>query len=284
MPGRISSIYIPLCFYFIGCRRHHHAELGAGFTFHYASTLSACANTHNDYTNRIYIPLCFYFIRYPEEEKNTCIGIYIPLCFYFIWIGFDNHDLVSWFTFHYASTLSWTADPEKLWDRYLHSTMLLLYQFAYEVRNNMGEIYIPLCFYFIETQLISVGYKLIDLHSTMLLLYQIWAVYSVCWCKFTFHYASTLSGIGSVRYPFHDLFTFHYASTLSTKWEHTTDGSWNIYIPLCFYFIRKLNPKCGFVLHLHSTMLLLYRMSGSQKLSGTWIYIPLCFYFIENKW
>ena len=58
----------------------------------------------------------------------------------------------------------------------------------------------------------------------------------------------------------------------------------SIYIPLCFYFI---DTKSYFgnmiVLHLHSTMLLLYLRSGCDGMAKIRIYIPLCFYFIRPQ-
>ena len=58
------------------------------------------------------------------------------------------------FTFHYASTLSTfkIADVAPLTD--LHSIMLLLYLLqSLKVRFQLIPIYIPLCFYFIQTML-----------------------------------------------------------------------------------------------------------------------------------
>ena len=76
-----------------------------------------------------------------------------------------------------------------------------------------------------------------NLHSTMLLLY-----------------------LGKIRYlGKHAAFTFHYASTLSSKcrdYQYIRP----IYIPLCFYFIRR-------------QLKILYQEHM--------IYIPLCFYFID---
>ena len=76
--------------------------------------------------------------------------------------------------------------------------------------------------------------------------------------KFTFHYASTLSGMHDEIHYKHELFTFHYASTLSCN--------------LIALFADTVN--------LHSTMLLLYRGLFCRCLSKSIIYIPLCFYFI----
>ena len=99
---------------------------------------------------------------------------------------------------------------------------------------------------------------------------------------FTFHYASTLSFIESTLMDGYVGFTFHYASTLSEwidLWSHdgdhiyiplcfyfipprirTGERTFFINIPLCFYFIRKEPASClGKGIHLHSTMLLLYR-------------------------
>ena len=109
---------------------------------------------------------------------------------------------------------------------------------------DVSSIYIPLCFYFIcmLSELVRAG--AINLHSTMLLLYQppLPALYAYR-CVFTFHYASTLSynryRLNILRYP--------------------------IYIPLCFYFIKFVfRYSRGRTENLHSTMLLLYRVSKRQ--------------------
>ena len=140
----------------------------------------------------------------------------------------------------------------------LHSTMLLLYRIWFQGETLKSIIYIPLCFYFIEwthlhhipeqrftfhyASTLSGGIAFdegdrVHLHSTMLLLYRIhhWREQKVFW------------------------FTFHYASTLSES-KMTFDYNSEIYIPLCFYFIRvELCPS----------------------LASLSIYIPLCFYFID---
>ena len=118
------------------------------------------------------------------------------------------------------------------------------------------------------------------LHSTMLLLYQGVTISGFCYLTFTFHYASTLSG-------------------RREKGAREND----IYIPLCFYFIRGSRRKKrrleSFTFHyastlsamtdmsdnanknLHSTMLLLYRFVKYETATSILIYIPLCFYFIQ---
>ena len=163
------------------------------------------------------------------------------------------------FTFHYASTLSPPRQPCDPVIYNLHSTMLLLYRIPPAVMASwILFIYIPLCFYFI-------------LPSSPKIVYN---------TPFTFHYASTLSEIGSRGgVHFHNLhstmlllylyailtkgvdyeFTFHYASTLSGKAYCTACGKTN----------------------LHSTMLLLYLSAFSSAVTMVPIYIPLCFYFIR---
>ena len=168
----------------------------------------------------IYIPLCFYFIMTTPRSRIKKPCIYIPLCFYFIeHIAIFLYDPWS-FTFHYASTLSQTKGFEEMFEKNLHSTMLLLYLagFAVYESNNL------------------------NLHSTMLLLYQEnWAYLSIGYHKFTFHYASTLS-------------------ILSESWE---DSLADIYIPLCFYFIKaRWSTSQQRLCNLHSTMLLLYRINA----------------------
>ena len=106
-------------------------------------------------------------------RSNRAFYIYIPLCFYFI----DEDGILlrypAEFTFHYASTLSFSAywfavlgffiyiplcfyfirawvDYSGKFETNLHSTMLLLYPYTNFIRSRVFSIYIPLCFYFIK--------------------------------------------------------------------------------------------------------------------------------------
>ena len=139
----------------------------------------------------------------------------------------------------------------------------------------------------------------------MLLLYPTDVVHKIlCFCEFTFHYASTLSYFeapcSSSHHNLHStmLLLYHdFASRLTYRVK--------IYIPLCFYFIQSGNahPRIcntylhstmlllypnnlatsfAFLHHLHSTMLLLYPVQGYGKEQELCIYIPLCFYFIHS--
>ena len=144
----ITTIYIPLCFYFISSpsiltvsRRGIYIPLCFYFIRQQAFDQVSSAP--------IYIPLCFYFIvdqlclrhhashlhstmllLYLQRSKlhiRVKLDIYIPLCFYFIGNGYVYTKEEFGFTFHYASTLS-----------------------VYPIRSiSFWYIYIPLCFYFI---------------------------------------------------------------------------------------------------------------------------------------
>ena len=143
----MSTIYIPLCFYFISFSATDSIS-GSAFTFHYASTLSnmphcLLSKLHHlhsimlllyrikgvlyKHKEQIYIPLCFYFIKYNVVLYLSAENIYIPLCFYFI---DERHGYHS---------------------RWIH-------------------IYIPLCFYFIR-ETAELRQRETNLHSIMLLLY-----------------------------------------------------------------------------------------------------------------
>ena len=146
----------------------------------------------------------------------------------------------------------------------LHSTMLLLYLLA-EAHQAIivNLLYIPLCFYYIESSAALWPMQLHSLHSTMLLLYP--DAYSDTpqgGITFTFHYASTISdnfpnfmkyivylyiplcfyyiGIYSKRPWAFTHFTFHYASTISWSGHHLCGSLHTLYIPLCFYYIPLL--------------------------------------------
>ena len=277
----VKTIYIPLCFYFIliRCSQRRQTTL---FTFHYASTLSSC-RCYKEFWIRIYIPLCFYFIPFIVLDSEKLIFIYIPLCFYFILRFAIVKELMKPFTFHYASTLSGVPTSSlslsihiyiplcfyfirigllsvAVCKLHLHSTMLLLYRWSRRwKRLNLQNLHSTMLLLYHACGL-SILVSDLHLHSTMLLLYRDWGWFSVLVYKwFTFHYASTLSILDTIK----------------------TRYAVYIYIPLCFYFIKEAGCTAAEISHLHSTMLLLYlpfRMYG--KIFND-IYIPLCFYFIR---
>ena len=87
------------------------------------------------------------------QKLNIILGkirkIYIPLCFYFIPWSAPTFLHPSWFTFHYASTLSHcgAADAEKYVRFTFHYASTLSRRTCW-IRC-VSSIYIPLCFYFI---------------------------------------------------------------------------------------------------------------------------------------
>ena len=97
--------------------------------------------------------------------------IYIPLCFYFIMDDLSEPIRANEFTFHYASTLSTFSFSHFLPLSHLHSTMLLLYLQVPSLFIRAYQIYIPLCFYFIDDTILFAERCISYLHSTMLLLY-----------------------------------------------------------------------------------------------------------------
>ena len=236
-----KNIYIPLCFYFIifwsycpfiRISNLHSTMLllyphwGAGtpgrgsrFTFHYASTLSSLL-IDQEVKKYIYIPLCFYFIDQQRTTTDRICFIYIPLCFYFIYNIKEFRTSVFAFTFHYASTLSHhRPSMNDFVHTHLHSTMLLLYPLFFMTAYYTGEIYIPLCFYFIES--------LRDVAAYPVQIYIPLCFYFI------------VDNPEDKRRNYNG-FTFHYASTLSRIWSKRTGKSF-IYIPLCFYFIAVLH-------------------------------------------
>ncbi len=170
------------------------------------------------------------------------------------------------------------AHPE----RYLHSTMLLLYlthpaglflpviPFTFHYASTLSDcarhcvmeffIYIPLCFYFIE---ISEKYQnilkpiYIPLCFYFICLLQIYQTYWIAYLHSTM-LLLYLENNREICEAFPE-FTFHYASTLSQSPTLRSRNAKKIYIPLCFYFIdlQNITQSLGFY-HLHSTMLLLY--------------------------
>ena len=90
--GVLILIYIPLCFYYINC--------------------SHVCYVVNEF---IYIPLCFYYIQTGKIGKVVLVSIYIPLCFYYIHVWSSVWAYNVKFTFHYASTISYST----LWTKWL---------------------------------------------------------------------------------------------------------------------------------------------------------------------
>ena len=191
------SIYIPLCFYFIRDFQSRfpcdliylHSTMLLLYLLRFRLSTACSSNLHSTmlllYRSRcslcvdrkdIYIPLCFYFILIKFLRKLACVE------FTFHYASTLSYSLRLWllsvqtFTFHYASTLSLITLTVKSLKSYLHSTMLLLYRRSGMRQQSRRNIYIPLCFYFI----CGVSW------------------YSWQLTSFTFHYASTLSKEWSV--------------------------------------------------------------------------------------
>ena len=162
----------------------------------------------------------------------------------------------------------------------LHSTMLLLYlvgmglstwvcEFTFHYASTLSKlaeilvlwqwIYIPLCFYFIAN---------------------FWAVrwgFIQIYIPLCFYFIQYLQQDLAQGFAIYIPLCFYF---ICRGKNHCELWRW-IYIPLCFYFInlrRLCLPKLP--IHLHSTMLLLYRKTDYEEDVGVLIYIPLCFYFI----
>ena len=165
--------------------------------------------------------------------------------------------IMSIFTFHYASTVSYAGSVYYKRYIHLHSIMLLLYLGFPNSLTFSTIIYIPLCFYCIWSDKFP-GIFYTNLHSIMLLLYH-GQPQSTDISDAYLHSIMLLlypgSGIiksGAVR------FTFHYASTVSTIWNRLMADLQNLHSIMLLlyriYFLRRLKDQ----LHLHSIMLLLY--------------------------
>ena len=164
--------------------------------------------------------------------------------------------------------------------------MLLLYPATEQLTRLKQLIYIPLCFYFIQSNESWQPVRTSNLHSTMLLLYRrsgnrpvlgntdlhstMLLLYplrgheprqpAVIYIPLCFYFITCLQPMREI----YGSFTFHYASTLSQR-EAKEAVFEQIYIPLCFYFIHKAQKHPGASVHLHSTMLLLYRKEDRKR-------------------
>ena len=144
----IQIIYIPLCFYFIvwRCREESgHAK----FTFHYASTLSDVfwpITWMKFYLHSIMLLLYqltmrqFIVFYFHLHSIMLLLYRYTPVvCAY----------AVSLFTFHYASTLSNWSASEKIFCIEIYIPLCFYFIDLENFWWILSFIYIPLCFYFI---------------------------------------------------------------------------------------------------------------------------------------
>ena len=123
---------------------------------------------------KLYIPLCFYYITSAVIPFSYNLSLHSTMLLLYL----EEHTVITIttsFTFHYASTIS------KCFKRlYVH----------------ICNLYIPLCFYYI-TLWIKLKETKKSLHSTMLLLYLKQPCITINRYIFTFHYASTISAVGT---------------------------------------------------------------------------------------
>ena len=230
------------------------------FTFHYASTLSALRIGRRYREMNLHSTMLLLYRASPDCTSHSKAKFTFHYASTLSVYASEGVRFEPPFTFHYASTLSLLLRIVSYCIKHLHSTMLLLY------RPSLMVTSIP--FMDLHSTMLLLypspgaawNLPIANLHSTMLLLY-LTALFHPpsVFSSFTFHYASTLSGLfyllpGSVAE-----FTFHYASTLSRVPHPQLFGWCLIYIPLCFYFIKytPLSVQVA-VPNLHSTMLLLY--------------------------
>ena len=277
----VSSIYIPLCFYFIGFR-YLSSKIVVPFTFHYASTLSSLRSVKSAVRLNLHSTMLLLYRVWVDEKKGdlknlhstmlllyrnrNCSwygkqSIYIPLCFYFIgragrWRGW-------WWYLHSTMLLLYHAPEGQHYEsKYnLHSTMLLLYHNSFFTSSSAPHIYIPLCFYFIKPAFSPCASASFHLHSTMLLLYRKVRIF-ICQRHPNLHSTMLLLYPKRQCVDIYGYTNLH--STMLLLYLPPAGGRETciyIYIPLCFYFIRAPVPG---------------------NLQMELIYIPLCFYFITK--
>ena len=153
---------------------------------------------------------------------TTCIlattGLYLHSTMLLLYRGGTGVEVWYYgFTFHYASTLSKAnAAATAALTTNLHSTMLLLYHRRKKSYKAEKNIYIPLCFYFIENSEDGITSER--------------PIYiPLCFYFIEEHFTRRRGALFR--------FTFHYASTLSNNERRYLSAFFTIYIPLCFYFI-----------------------------------------------
>ena len=136
--------------------------------------------------------------------------------------------------------------------------MLLLYRACESSSSCACIIYIPLCFYFIESQLTEQLSTFCNLHSTMLLLYR-WRrphnpAFSFIYIPLCFYFIQNLIIMETSSEPIYIPLCFYFIGCLSFSLVKL----YHIYIPLCFYFISYrafASSACAsFTFHYASTL------------------------------
>ena len=165
----------------------------------------------------------------------------------------------------------------------LHSTMLLLYPAQWCFLLTASSF----TFHYASTLSSAPSRKQsrsLNLHSTMLLLYPTsTSIFPMAAVRFTFHYASTLSRPWSRERWDHCPFTFHYASTLSLLKLDPSNTVLDLHSTMLLLYRVSKDMSINANANLHSTMLLLYPDPLPQMRLPFLIYIPLCFYFILSS-
>ena len=186
-------IYIPLCFYFIpiesGLVRlipgNLHSTMLLLYPAYSSSEISPLFDLHSTM-----------LLLYPHTDNRwSFYHVHLHSTMLLLYPIQMQSDISSDSNLHSTMLLLYHKLPSPLHPDpvHLHSTMLLLYLSWRVYFGNAWNIYIPLCFYFIELSLYDAGQSK----------------------TFTFHYASTLSTAPSSVCSTLAVFTFHYASTLS---------------------------------------------------------------------
>ena len=150
----MSLIYIPLCFYFIDISFFRLFRHDA-FTFHYASTLSIRGSLFQMRRTYLHSTMLLLYQRWLRASLYRIQHLHSTMLLLYRFFQPRKDCCV----FH------------------LHSTMLLLYPYRVVCPECVSHIYIPLCFYFIQS------YRTTTSNLTSI---------------FTFHYASTLSPSATV--------------------------------------------------------------------------------------
>ena len=168
-------------------------------------------------------------------------------------------------------------ETNNLLKAHLHSTMVLLIRLRKLPRKRLSSIYIPLWFYLYQSQA-EYAQAQIDLHSTMVLLIPIQAsgnshktyIYIPLW--FYLYFARNWDSLREI------IFTFHYGSTYTKMQEQLNKSVKSFTFHYGSTYTDTAQGWYHFLIHLHSTMVLLIRRKWPEIRNWTGIYIPLWFY------
>ena len=145
-----AIIYIPICFYYFKYADCDDDEI-AIFTFQYVSIISYVAEVGGCFAHNLHSNMFLLF----RATAASSLAAFNSFTFQYVSIIsiclFINIFQCFRFTFQYVSIIFGIIAIEKICEIHLHSNMFLLFLTGVSFHSGMGQIYIPICFYYFRT-------------------------------------------------------------------------------------------------------------------------------------